>query len=303
MILDEILMHADEPADLVVERCFGALFPDHPLGRDALGTAESVGAITDDRRPAILRDATTGRGTWWSRWPGDCRHDDVARAIEERFAGTPGGAAPAATARPGDPAEPLVVLRRPTEQAHLTLGIRCVSRFDDDRWAFSVLNHVLGGGMSCRLFQKVREQRGLAYSIGSERLAYQDAGSLCVVVGTAPDHVDEVLHIVADELELLGLEGMTERELAVAKGYLRAEALLAGEDSLGADEPDRGRAPAPRRGEDDRADPGAHRPRRPGRRPPGGGPAPRRAADARGRRALRQRPFDGAALGLAGHVA
>jgi len=230
VILDEILMHADEPADLVVERCFGALFPDHPLGRDALGTAESVGAITDTdvRRFFGIHYRP---GNMVVSVAGDCRHDDVARAIEERFAGTPGGAAPARSA-PVDPTEPLVVLRRPTEQAHLTLGIRCVSRFDDDRWAFSVLNHTLGGGMSSRLFQKVREERGLAYSIGSERLAYQDAGSLCVVVGTAPGHVDEVLHIVAEELERLASKGVTERELAVAKGYLRAEALLAGEDSL-----------------------------------------------------------------------
>jgi predicted Zn-dependent peptidase len=113
----------------------------------------------------------------------------------------------------------------------LTLGIRSVSRYDDDRWALSVLNHVLGGGMSSRLFQKVREQRGLAYSIGSERLAYQDAGSLCVLVGTAPDNVDEVLTIIGEELELLAVSGVTERELAIAKGNLRAEALLAGEDS------------------------------------------------------------------------
>jgi predicted Zn-dependent peptidase len=161
---------------------------------------------------------------------GDCDHDDVVGAIEERFAGHSGGAAPERSA-PNTPVEPLVVLHRPTEQAHLALGLRCVSRFDDDRWAFSVLNHVLGGGMSSRLFQKVREQRGLAYSIGSERLSYQDAGSLCVFVGTAPDNVDEVLGIVSDELELLATAGVTERELAIAKGNLRAETLLACEDS------------------------------------------------------------------------
>jgi predicted Zn-dependent peptidase len=109
--------------------------------------------------------------------------------------------------------------------------MRCVSRADEDRWAFSVLNHVLGGGMSSRLFQKVREQRGLVYSIGSERLAFEDAGSLCVVAGTAPEHAEEVLTISAGELELLASAGATERELAVAKGNLRAEALLATEDS------------------------------------------------------------------------
>ena len=126
---------------------------------------------------------------------------------------------------------PLDVVRRPTEQAHLVYGARCVDRFDERRWAFAVLNHVLGGGLSSRLFQKVREQRGLAYSVWSERAAYQDAGSLAVSVGTAPEHVDEVLRIVDDELELLAAEGISARELAVAKGNLRAEMLLSGEDS------------------------------------------------------------------------
>ena len=109
--------------------------------------------------------------------------------------------------------------------------MRSVSRFDERRWALSVLNHVLGGGLSSRLFQKVREQRGLAYSVWSERAAYQDSGSLSVVVGTAPEHVDEVLQIVNAEFELLAAEGVTDRELAVAKGNLRAEMLLSIEDS------------------------------------------------------------------------
>jgi predicted Zn-dependent peptidase len=123
------------------------------------------------------------------------------------------------------------VVRRPTEQAHVVYGVRSVSRYDERRWALAVLNHVLGGGLSSRLFQKVREERGLAYSIWSERSAYHDAGSLAVVVGTAPEHVDEVLRIVTGELELLAEHGITDRELAVAKGNLRAEMLLSGEDS------------------------------------------------------------------------
>ena len=132
---------------------------------------------------------------------------------------------------PGPDAVPLEVVRRTTEQAHLVYGARSVTRFDERRWALAVLNHVLGGGLSSRLFQKVREQRGLAYSVWSERAAYADAGSLAVVVGTAPEHVDEVLRIVNGELELLASDGVTERELAVAKGNLRAEMLLSGEDS------------------------------------------------------------------------
>ena len=229
VILDEILMHLDEPADLVAECSFRALFPDHPLGRDTLGTAESVGSIAvDDVRSFFEHHYRPGNMV--VSVAGDCGHEEAARAIEARFGGRSAGEVPERDA-PGGPVEPLVVLTRSTEQAHLALAMRCASRFDDDRWALSVLNHVLGGGMSSRLFQKVREQRGLAYSIGSERLSFQDTGSLSVMVGTAPENVDEVLSIVTDEIESLADAGITEREMAVAKGNLRAEALIAGEDS------------------------------------------------------------------------
>jgi predicted Zn-dependent peptidase len=229
VILDEILMHADEPADLASERWQAALFPDHPLGRDTLGTASSVRRITRDDVAAFFTHHYRPANMVVSV-AGDCTHERAATALEARFAGSQGGDLPTRTA-PGPEVVPLDVVRRTTEQAHLVYGARSVSRFDEQRWAFAVLNHVLGGGFSSRLFQKVREQRGLAYSVWSERAAYADAGSLAVVAGTAPEHVDEVLRIVNGELELLANNGITDRELAIAKGYLRAEMLLSGEDS------------------------------------------------------------------------
>jgi predicted Zn-dependent peptidase len=229
VILDEILMHADEPADLVAEQWQSSLFPGHALGRDTLGTQSTVRALgADDIRGFFAHHYRPGNMV--VSVAGDCSHDAVAVDLERRFAGEPGGEAPLRTA-PGPEAERLHVVRRPTEQAHVVYGMRSVSRFDERRWALAVLNHVLGGGLSSRLFQKVREERGLAYSVWSERAAYQDAGSLAVVVGTAPDHVDEVLRIITGELELLASHGITDRELAVAKGNLRAEMLLSGEDS------------------------------------------------------------------------
>ena len=229
VILDEILMHADEPTDLVGERWQAALFPGHALGRDTLGTASSVQRITRDDIRAFF-DLHYRPSNMVVSVAGDCTHEAVAADLERRFAGTSGGAAPARTA-PGPDTVALDVVRRSTEQAHLIYGMRSVSRFDERRWALAVLNHVLGGGLSSRLFQKVREQRGLAYSVWSERSAYQDSGSLAVVVGTAPENVDEVLRIVSAEFELLAADGVSERELAVAKGNLRAEMLLSGEDS------------------------------------------------------------------------
>jgi predicted Zn-dependent peptidase len=229
VILDEILMHADEPMDLAAERWQASLFPGHPLGRDTLGTAETVRRITREDIATFCAQYYRPDNMVVSV-AGDCAHDAVAADLEQRFAGVPGGDAPHRVA-PGPDTVALDVVRRPTEQAHLVYGARSVSRFDEGRWALSVLNHVLGGGLSSRLFQKVREQRGLAYSVWSERAAYEDTGSLAVVVGTAPEHVDEVLRIVEGELDLLASDGVTERELAVAKGNLRAEMLLSGEDS------------------------------------------------------------------------
>jgi predicted Zn-dependent peptidase len=229
VILDEILMHADEPADLVAEQWQSSLFPGHALGRDTLGTQATVGDLDagDIRR---FFEHHYRPGNMVVSVAGDCTHDGVAADLERRFTGQGGGTAPARTA-PGPATERLRVIRRPTEQAHVVYGVRSVSRFDEHRFALAVLNHVLGGGLSSRLFQKVREERGLAYSVWSERATYQDAGSLAVVVGTAPDNVDEVLRIVTGELELLAEHGITDRELAVAKGNLRAEMLLSGEDS------------------------------------------------------------------------
>jgi predicted Zn-dependent peptidase len=229
VILDEILMHADEPADLAAERWQAALFPRHALGRDTLGTAASVRHIAREDIRSFF-DLHYRPSNMVVSVAGDCTHEGVAAELERRFAGTAGGVVPSRVA-PGPDTVALDVVRRSTEQAHLVYGMRSVSRFDERRWALAVLNHVLGGGLSSRLFQKVREQRGLAYSVWSERASFQDSGSLAVVVGTAPEHVDEVLRIVNAELDLLAAEGVTDRELAVAKGNLRAEMLLSGEDS------------------------------------------------------------------------
>jgi predicted Zn-dependent peptidase len=229
VILDEILMHADEPADLAGETAMSALFPGHPLGRDTLGTADSVHTTSaaDVRR---FFEEHYRPGNMVVSVAGDCRHEEVASALQGRFASRPGGAAPARVPV-GSDVSPLVVVRRPTEQAHLVLSMRSASRFDEARWPLAVLNVVLGGGLSSRLFQKVREERGLAYSIWSERAGFFDTGCTAVSVGTAPEHVGEVLRIVTGEIEDLASKGITLRELDVAKGNLRSETLLSCEDS------------------------------------------------------------------------
>jgi predicted Zn-dependent peptidase len=229
VILDEILMHSDEPADLAAEQFTGALFSGHPLGREVLGTTMSVTSldVEEIRRFFDMHYRTKNMVVAAA---GDVDHSRVVSEVERRFAGREGGAPPQRRA-PDSATLETVVTKRPTEQAHMVVGTRAPGRHSEDRWALAVLNHVLGGGMSSRLFQEVRERRGLAYSIWSERTHYDESGSLSVHVGTAPANAREVLALVETELDRLAQSGITERELAVAKGHLSAEMLLSLEDS------------------------------------------------------------------------
>jgi len=227
--LDEILMHADEPADYAAEQCTAAMFPGHPLGREVLGTAASVAALGRDDIQAFF-DHHYRAANLVVAAAGDLDHHRLADDLEARFAARTGGTAPERSAPHGAP-DRRAVQHRPTEQVHLVLGMRCPGRHAPERWPLAVLNHALGGGISSRLFQEVRERRGLAYSIWSERTHYHEVGALTVSVGTGPEHAGEVLALVHAELDRIGAEGITERELAVAKGHLRAETLLALEDS------------------------------------------------------------------------
>lgn len=229
VILEEVLMHLDEPSDVVQERFAEAMFPSHPLGREVLGLPEVVTSVgvagirsffETHYRPANIVVAAAGQ----------LDRAALAAALEERFsAAAPGG--PPARVAPSAALRPLEVTERDTEQAHLVLGVRGPERRSPDRFALSLLNHTLGGGISSRLFQKIREERGLAYSVISDRLAYADAGALAVSVGTAPENAPQVIDLVVAELDALAAKGVTRAELEVAKGSLRAETLLGLEDS------------------------------------------------------------------------
>jgi len=229
VILDEILMHADEPADFAAEQCTAAMFPSHPLGREVLGTPPSVESLGQLEIRTFF-DEHYRAGNLVVAAAGDVDHDRLAVEVNTRFAGRSGGASPTRVA-PSRPGAALTVHERPTEQVHLVVGMRAPGRHAPERWPLAVLNHVLGGGISSRLFQEVRERRGLAYSIWSERTHYEEVGSMTVSVGTAPEHAREVLALVHGELDRMGETGITARELTVAKGHLRAETLLSLEDS------------------------------------------------------------------------
>jgi len=229
VILEEILMNADEPADLVHEVFFQALFAGHPLGREVLGEEGTVTAMSRDcigsffaehYRPGNIVMAAAGR----------LDHDEVVERVERGFAGPDGGVAPARTPPTADPLR-VAVVNRPTEQAHLVVGTTSLHRLHVDRYALSALNQVLGGGMSSRLFQEIREERGLAYSVYSYRSAFEGTGALAVYAGTAPSRAREVLDLIDTELDRMAASGVTARELEVAKGHLKGTLALSMEDS------------------------------------------------------------------------
>jgi predicted Zn-dependent peptidase len=229
VILEEVLMHLDEPADVVQERFAEALFPGHPLGREVLGLPEVISNVSVPEIRSFF-DEHYRPGNIVVAVAGDVDHDKVAEGIDSRFAGSGAGAPPVRTP-PRDEVRALDVLSRDTEQAHLVVGMRGPERRSPERFALSLLNHSLGGGISSRLFQKIREERGLAYSVVSDRIAYADAGAMAVSVGTAPERAKEVLRLVLAELEDLAANGVTKQELELAKSHLRADTILSLEDS------------------------------------------------------------------------
>ncbi len=229
VIMEEVLMHLDEPADIVQERFAEALFPGHPLGREVLGLPEVIRSVGVPEIRSFF-DSHYLPGNMVVAAAGRLAHDEVSRAIERRFAGRVGGGPPRRLAPAAGPLRRLVESDE-TEQAHLVYGVRAPNRRSEERFALAALNHVLGGGLSSRLFQSVREERGLAYSIGSDRVGYDDAGAIAVSVGTSPENAGQVLSLIDAELDAMAERGVSERELEVAKGNLRADLLLSLEDS------------------------------------------------------------------------
>jgi Predicted Zn-dependent peptidases len=170
---------------------------------------------------------------------GNVRHEHVVDLVGSALADamSRAGSASPVPPRPGEPTVPVVAQPRlvlsgeDSEQAHLLLGVPALSRYDPRRTALTVLNTALGGGPSSRLFQQVREQRGLAYSVYSAVAGYSDAGSLSVYTGCAPERLDEVVTVVRSVLAEVAEKGLTEAEVVRAQGNLRGGLVLGLEDT------------------------------------------------------------------------
>jgi predicted Zn-dependent peptidase len=238
VILEELAMADDDPADVTSERFFESVFGEHPLGRPIGGSPETISAVT---REAV-----------WNHYRANYRAQDlvitVAGAVDhdELVANVTAAlvradwnlelvAAPVerreVTAGAIDRASPLTIVQRPIEQANIILGVPGLAAVDDRRATMTVLNSILGGGMSSRLFQEIREKRGLAYSVYSFAPSYSDAGLFGVYAGCSPTKATQVAELMLSEFRRLAAGGVTAEEMRRASGQLSGASALALEDS------------------------------------------------------------------------
>jgi predicted Zn-dependent peptidase len=237
VVLEEIAMNEDDPTDTVHEAFTAKLFGDTPLGHPILGTTDSIKRITRDQIFEHYQARYTSEHLVVAA-AGNLDHDTVVELVRQAFGDV---LAPRATAEPaparlaGDQRGSqagvgTTLISRGIEQANLVLGCEALARTDDRRFALGVLNAAFGGGMSSRLFQEVREKRGLAYSVYSFAGQHADTGMWGIYVGCLPSKADEVLAICAEEITRVVEGGLTDAELARGKGQLRGSIVLGLED-------------------------------------------------------------------------
>jgi predicted Zn-dependent peptidase len=240
VILEEINMHEDTPDDLVHDLFQETLWPEHPLGRPILGTTRSIEAAGRDQIKRFYKKHYVP-GSFVVVAAGSLHHDRLLEQVRARMdtgeirtdEDGPSAWNLRSAGRAPSPSGERLVKRRKTEQAHIVVGTNGLSRNDPDRFAFGIVNAALGGGMSSRLFQEIREKRGLAYSVYSYHTMYTEAGLFSVYAGTTPARAEQVLQLVGHELEDLARGGLKPDEFERAKGHVKGSIVLSLEDPGG----------------------------------------------------------------------
>ena len=237
VILEEIAMHDDDIDDAVHELFAGRLWNGSPLGRPVIGSADSISAITRAQIAGYYRRRYRPQHIVMAA-AGNVDHASVVRLVQAALAdsdfladGDASPAPPRLGGRPPRAGDGVDVHSRPSEHATFVLGVPGISRTDDRRYALGVLNAALGGGPASRLFQEVREKRGLAYSVYSYASNYADTGLVGISAGCHPAKVHDVLGICREQLGQVASYGITEDELARGKGQLRGSTVLGLEDT------------------------------------------------------------------------
>ncbi len=229
VILQEISMVEDTPDDQVHDLFSESIWSSHPLGRPVLGKVETVKTINRQNLLDMLHSRYLGHNILIVA-AGDVQHQQVIEQIEQTFnsvaPGTPDNLCTLPEYRPG-----VRVTTKPLEQAHFCLGCKALPQNHDDRFILHLLNSSLGGSMSSRLFQKIREEHGLAYSIYSYLNTHSDAGSLIVYGGTSPDKLQETIGLVLEQFAALKKVYIGNEELHMAREQMKGTLLLSLESS------------------------------------------------------------------------
>jgi predicted Zn-dependent peptidase len=234
VVLEEIAMRDDDPEDTLGDVFLSAMFGAHPVGRPVIGSVDSVSQMTRAQLHSFhVRRYVPERMV--VAVAGNVEHDQVVALVREHFGSKlVAGRKPVphrkGTSRVGGQPT-LQLVNRDAEQTHLSLGVRTPGRHWDHRWALSVLNTALGGGLSSRLFQQIRETRGLAYSVYSTVDTFSDSGALSIYAACGPERFNEVVRVTTDVLADVARDGITESECRIAKGSLRGGLVLGLEDS------------------------------------------------------------------------
>jgi predicted Zn-dependent peptidase len=224
VVLEEIKMVEDTPDDLVHEVFVANFWPDHPLGRSILGTAETLSTFDHNRVVEFFNNVYTPRNLVVAG-AGNLHHAAFVDMVSGYLNGLTDRPAKRTVSAPSS-AAPRVILSKDLEQAHLILGARCPSMTSEDRYSVHVLNVILGGGMSSRLFQTIREDHGLAYAVYSGVNAYTDAGYLSMYAATSPEQISEVIRLSVEEFGKFRDEAVSEAELQRAKDQLKVSIML-----------------------------------------------------------------------------
>jgi len=230
VILEEIKIDEDNPDVLVHELFTQSFWKGHPLGKPILGTTETVGRLAQNQLFAYHGDRFNAGNMIFSA-AGHLDHDQFVEAVAGKFSLLAGGAAPAEQPAPQASARIILRNKKALEQVQICLGVPAPPITDENRYAALILNTVLGGGMSSRLFQTIREERGMAYSIYSDLSPYRDTGTLCVYAGTSAGKALEVVDLILAEFRNLKETPIGEEELTRAKDQLKGNILLGLESS------------------------------------------------------------------------
>ncbi len=232
VVIEEIAMYEDEPQDKVHDVLATAIFGDHPLGRPVIGRAEVISSVPVPDI-ASYHDARYAPSNIVVAAAGSVEHDRIVELVEGALKGAPPKQAEGSPEAAPEGASPrLCFYRKDTEQYHLCLGAPGLARGDERRFALRVLDTILGGSTSSRLFQEVREKRGLAYAVYSYASQYLDSGQVGLYLGTRPDNVVEAMDVIGTELRRVAEEGVTEAELERARENVKGRTTLAMESTL-----------------------------------------------------------------------